>query len=589
MTAGSYRAAVISLLIIGSVYWAALFGPSTLGTGKFSLILLSAGAALISSIRLRISRGIEWINRILILRRCGTAFAVAILMAGCLLSFAWIHRGELFLSFSDEHAYMIQARMLARGKLWHAPYPPNVAPCFDALSMIVDRVYAAMYFPGTALAMAPFVWLGLPFWAMSITAASVAAGLLYSVAAQIFDPARGLAAVIMLAATHVYRESAVLLLAQMPFLAGEMGLLWAWMRFGRAPRLRYAMGIGALGGYCAITRPMDAACAALPIGAAVIAQLWPNARQMARTLFAICAAALPFLILLAIQNRGVTGRWSEFAETYYNRENFPASPLGFWHPDTQYKPRVLNAVKQQWLNEWVMPSFERHTAANAFRSWYRGRLRETVDLALPNPIFVVLVPVALLGICELRRAVVAAIFVIFAGGYAIYLFFLDHYVVSILPSVICIVLIGWEVLRRAWPAGRVDVFIACAIAGVSLAALCSVWSVSPSNSYPEQRAANQAVANLPLLPAVVLFRFDPKIGNFSDDPVYNDDVAWPDGGTVIRARDLGVENDRAIITYYARRQPDRIFYIYDPDARVEGRSPISPPLGTAKELERTVH
>ena len=84
-----------------------------------------------------------------------------------------------------------------------------------------------------------------------------------------------------------------------------------------------------------------------------------------------------------------------------------------------------------------------------------------------------------------------------------------------------------------------------------------------------------------------MFRFDPRVGSFHDDPVYNDTVAFPDDAPVIRARDLGPEKNRDIIRYYAQRQPDRVFYIYDPDARAAGRNPLSPPLGTAADLDVT--
>jgi hypothetical protein len=106
-------------------------------------------------------------------------------------------------------------------------------------------------------------------------------------------------------------------------------------------------------------------------------------------------------------------------------------------------------------------------------------------------------------------------------------------------------------------------------------------------SSPDQRPANRLLANLPITPAVVLFRFDPRVESFHDDPVYNDGVAFPDDATVIRARDLGPEKNRDLIHYYARHQPDRVFYIYDPDARYAGQNPLSPPLGTARDLDIT--
>lgn len=245
----------------------------------------------------------------------------------------------------------------------------------------------------------------------------------------------------------------------------------------------------------------------------------------------------------------------------------------------------MSAPKQQWLHDWVLPSFQRHTPANALRSWYRGRLWQALDNALPDPIWILLLPVALLSLGETRRRVLFAALALFLVGYAVYLFFLEHYVVSILPAMICVVLMGWESLHRAWPSKRLDTFVLISLLTISLAA---TWPIAPLSPLPvpfapDQRAANECLARLPKIPAVVLFRFDPMVGSFHDDPVYNDNVAWPDDAKIIRARDLGPKKDRDIFRYYAQRQPARVFYIYDPDARAAGRYPLTC-LGPARDL-----
>jgi hypothetical protein len=67
-------------------------------------------------------------------------------------------------------------------------------------------------------------------------------------------------------------------------------------------------------------------------------------------------------------------------------------------------------------------------------------------------------------------------------------------------------------------------------------------------------------------PAVVLIRYHPG-DDFFREPVYNWDVPWPDDAPVIRAHDLGPARDGEIFEYYARRQPDRNFYLFDFRAR----------------------
>lgn len=266
---------------LGVAYWSDLYNPTSIGTLALDGIILAAVAAFIPSVGRWIEGLVNWINNALGPHRRSVSMAIGLLMAAYLFTFAYCSRDRLFLKLNDEHAYMIQARMLARGRLWMPPYPPDIAPFFDALSMIVDRVYAPMYFPGTALAMVPFVWLRLPFWTMPVLAASIAAGLLYWVFAEIFDPVRGLLAVLILVSLHVYRDCAILLLADSPFLAAELVLLWAWLRFRRRPLTRYALAIGGAAGFAAITRPLDAVCFALPIGVAIVGQIWRQPRQLA--------------------------------------------------------------------------------------------------------------------------------------------------------------------------------------------------------------------------------------------------------------------------------------------------------------------
>ncbi|MDB5333383.1 MAG: hypothetical protein JWP03_4534 [Phycisphaerales bacterium] len=79
-------------------------------------------------------------------------------------------------------------------------------------------------------------------------------------------------------------------------------------------------------------------------------------------------------------------------------------------------------------------------------------------------------------------------------------------------------------------------------------------------------------------PAVVLFVYYPG-GLFFEEPVYNTSTAWPDDAPIIRAHDLGDARNREIFAYYARTQPDRMFYRFDPAA-----TPSLTELGRARDL-----
>jgi hypothetical protein len=75
------------------------------------------------------------------------------------------------------------------------------------------------------------------------------------------------------------------------------------------------------------------------------------------------------------------------------------------------------------------------------------------------------------------------------------------------------------------------------------------------------RAIDKQLAELPHRPAIVLFRYSPKIAP-DLEPVYNADVTWPDDAPVIRAHDRG-EKNIDLYRYYAQCQPDRWVYLYD--------------------------
>jgi hypothetical protein len=121
----------------------------------------------------------------------------------------------------------------------------------------------------------------------------------------------------------------------------------------------------------------------------------------------------------------------------------------------------------------------------------------------------------------------------------------------------------------------------------SLTTLPSMWgTLAPDpNIVPDEQAADRLLSQLSVGRALVLFRFDPQVGNDGGAPVYNDTVARPDDARIVRAWDRGPLNLR-LIKYYADFQPDRVLYLYDPHRRLLGLPPLSGPLGTVAQLAR---
>src|SRR5437773_1384266 len=94
-------------------------------------------------------------------------FAIAV---AYILLIAWMQDRDLIPKFHDEHMVMLQTRMLAHGRLWTAAHP--LADFFETFHVLVKPVYAAIYFPGSALMYVPSVWLGLRFWILPLLIAA---------------------------------------------------------------------------------------------------------------------------------------------------------------------------------------------------------------------------------------------------------------------------------------------------------------------------------------------------------------------------------------------------------------------------------
>jgi hypothetical protein len=161
--------------------------------------------------------------------------------------------------------------------------------------------------------------------------------------------------------------------------------------------------------------------------------------------------------------------------------------------------------------------------------------------------------------------------VLFVIGYAPFMYFRKHYGVVVFPGVYVLILLGMELTRRSFARARAGVTCFCALMVVGLVA-ARIPEINHSvrdqiSPTPILHDFQKIVAGLPHKPAVVFVKYDPADRNsWSEEPVYNTDVAWPDDAVVVRAHDLGARNAE-LIAYYAARSPSRWVYIYDKSAR----------------------
>ena len=159
---------------------------------------------------------------------------------------------------------------------------------------------------------------------------------------------------------------------------------------------------------------------------------------------------------------------------YYVAESYPVPLLmGFATADLKNLPPGLKPP-QTSLRRCIDESVYEHTLKNVLKTWYMVRFQQIRRDTLPDTDLFILVPLALAARWDIRRLVLLAAMVLMLVVYLGYIFHLDQYLVAIMPGMICLVLMGWEGLDRAWPRYRLvhrEHWWPAVLIGFSLAAM----------------------------------------------------------------------------------------------------------------------
>lgn len=596
-TSGNKPLQIYALLLAGGglLLWITIGGGRGIGWIRWEIIVVAGALAPIPPVARKI---VGLLDRIRdpsprAVRR--VAILIAILSAGYFILTAFNQDRDLFPKTHDDCSYAIGIQMLARGHLWEPKLP--LPDFFDSFYLLVRPVYCSLYFPGTALLYVPTVWLHLPTWLMPAMASGAVVAMMYLIVTELVDGVAGALAALIVASLSWFRVYSILLTGHVPMLLMGLLLFWAWLRWRRAHHIRWAIAIGAIAGWAAITRPADAVIFALPIGCAIAWEIFR--RRNARTLLAplaIVVAAAPFLTLQIIFDNGVTGHALRAPYTYYLEQDQPGSSFGFHKYDPAARPQSSLAQKQDNYR-WVQPYLAHHTPGEAPSRGLRTYFPMIADVTLPCRLMLVVAPIGLLGLVDRRRWVLWITFPLFVLVYAFNPFFLEHYAILVIPAAVLAMVMSIGVLTTAWPRWK-EPITAAIVAMIFVACATSFWEVNRwvatvgtnviDETFPSPylRYVHLVLSDPDTVeqPAVVLFTYHPG-DDYFQEPVYNTDVAWPDDAPVIRAHDLGPNRNREIFAYYAKTQPDRTFYLFDWAARYSKEGPLKR-LGTARELAR---
>lgn len=584
---GRFPITVLLLTAMGVLTWLSMGAGHGIGLLRWGLIGIAAAVGAIAPVGEAIAWALDRVRRPSPRTRQWTALLVGIVCASYFILTALNQGRDLFPKTNDDCSYLIGMQMLARGRLWMRPIP--LPDFFDSFYILVRPVYCSLYFPGTALLYVPTVWLQLPSYLMPAMASGAVASLLYLIVTELLDGAAGLLAVVILASLSWFRVYSILLTGHVAMLLFGLLLIWAWLRWSATHRLRWALLMGVFAGWAAITRPADALVYALPVGVGIAWVLYRHTpRRWPAVLALLVAGAAPFLLLQIVFDLGVTGHAFRTPYGYYLELDQPNSSFGFRRYDPSAQPQSTLPQKRESYDHW-RPYLSAHTPAHVPELWIRRWLPMIAETTTQCRLMVLFIPIALAGLGDRRRWVLLATLPVFVLIYALNPIFLEHYAILIIPAVIFSILLGGQALAAAWPRWEKQIFAAFVMAVLMISAT-SFWEVNRYVSTSETAISDETFKS-PLLqilhdrldqdvtqPAVVLFTYHPG-GKFFEEPVYNTNVAWPDDAPVIRAHDLGDDRNREIYAYYARTQPDRMFYRFDAQ-----QTPSLTELGRARDL-----
>jgi hypothetical protein len=575
--APSRRAATLIALAVGVMIYCLLpLGPagehSRTPLWRWLVAALAVALSQLPGVPQRLAAALDRLRHPSPRVRAWVALAISIAAAVYFYATAAAQDRDFFPKTQDECSYAIQVRQLAQGRLWMPQHP--LADFFDSFYLLVRPVYASMYFPGTAILNVPGAWLGWPTWVIPLLVAGACVGLTYRVVTEALDDgvAGALSAAPLVSLTW-FRTHSILLMSQLPLLLLGLIMMWAYLRWRLAQwRRPWLLLIGAVAGWAAITRPLDALCYALPVGCAIAMAVWRRRRQALIAAALLVAGAAPFLAVQLIADRGITGTFVRTPFDLYAAENYPGTSYGFHRPDPSAAAQSAVPQKRELYEIWARGFIVRHQPGRIVTDWWTWRLPLIADTTLPGRPLLCLLPVGLLALGDRRRWLLVAPLVLFVGLYVGYTFFLEHYSLVVTPAVGVLLALGGAKLAQAWPkhgARLTTAFLAFFLAWAATGLWeLNHWKGDIAHAVSDEPLPSPLLRGLHELKGsreIILFTYRPGAvtpAHIHEEPVYNVDVAWPDDAPLIRAHDLG-ERNVELFRYYAEHDPQRVVHRFD--------------------------
>jgi hypothetical protein len=261
-------------------------------------------------------------------------------------------------AYHDEFSYLFQARTYLAGRVSFPSFAP-MPELFDQMHVLNEGRFASRYFPGTGLWLAPFVWLGNP-WFGQWLAQALTSFLVFWIGRELGGNRTGLLAGMLTAVSPGLALFSNLLLAHHPTLVGLTLFIWQYFVMLRRGGWRHGLAAGAALTFAMLCRPMTAFGVALPFG--LYTACWlvrrigigrrigpapPLNTHHSPLTFAVALAApiLAGLAALFLYNRAITGDGLQSPYQLYTEIYTPRHVYGFDNVargEQHLSPKVLD-------------------------------------------------------------------------------------------------------------------------------------------------------------------------------------------------------------------------------------------------------
>ncbi|HSV13762.1 MAG TPA: hypothetical protein VLI90_05855, partial [Tepidisphaeraceae bacterium] len=380
-------------MVLGLALWAWVQEGDAQRNTPWPLLAVASALLLWQPFRRALTSSSRWLTQRTSARRGITTIVVATVAGIYLFATARLQQRPFVPIYHDEFMYLLQARLLASGRLWMPQHP--LADFFDTFYVLGRPVYAPLAWPGISLFYVPGIWLAVPPWVTSLLLAACTTGLVYRLVAQLMGDGFGLLAPALVLSLDLLRTYSILAFAHIGLLMLMIIAALALMAWTRRGEIFWALCFGAAAGWACITRPVDALCFLAPM---LVALLWqrPVARHgwrvAVRCAIAASVAALPFLALQLIFDRGVTGHSLKTPYALYCERDLPGVTFGFPKPDPHAMPASIVPQKQYLYSDWIVQLVRDHQPDRFISDWIHNRVPVALRMVTPHPLLLIALP-----------------------------------------------------------------------------------------------------------------------------------------------------------------------------------------------------